>query len=114
MSLSHANLGILLDGHHRKPEAEAAYRKAVQLDEALTAEFPKIPEHRQHYYGMMWNLAGVLADQGKKPEAEQTLSKAIEAGEVLVADLPDSRFNHNQLGKMLDELAGWLLERNEL
>ena len=48
LALSHNNLGVLLAGLGKRPEAEEQYRKALAIQEKLAAEFPAVPEYRKH------------------------------------------------------------------
>jgi tetratricopeptide (TPR) repeat protein len=72
----------------KSPEAEAAYRRAVDLLEGLVADYPEVATHRAFLALSQRNLALVLRRQGQRPAAEAAIRKAVERFERLAADHP--------------------------
>jgi tetratricopeptide (TPR) repeat protein len=94
------------------PEAEAAYRQALALQEPLVAEFPAVPEYRDQLVRCHNNLAVLLATLGKRPEAEAEYRKTLTLQAQLAADfltVPEYRQSlamlYNNLGILLLELG---------
>ena len=80
---AHSDLGIFLQGRGRLAEAEASYRRAIEL----------IP----NFAAAMSNLGAVLAERGRLEEASGWYTRAISER----ADFPDA---HNNLGATLVKL----------
>jgi tetratricopeptide (TPR) repeat protein len=59
-------------------------------------------------------LGSALSRTGGKPEAEALYRKSIVLLEKLVAEFPDERHYHSQLGRVLNDLAESLRERDQL
>ena len=78
--LTHINLGSALDNKRKFAEAEAAFRKAIELK----------PDYAAAYN----NLGNALREQKKLAEAEAAFRKAIELK-------PDYAEAHNNLGNAL-------------
>jgi len=74
-----------LGEHHR---AESAYRRAVEIQEPLINEFPKVPEYRMELAKSYISLANLLRETGRLAEAERANSRALELREALVVEFP--------------------------
>src|SRR5439155_6342707 len=86
------NLGSVLDELSRWPDAEAVYRRAVELREHLAAEHPDAAEYRSalaESLSVAYSLAQVLGRLGRRAEAEAACRRGIELFERLAADHPD-------------------------
>jgi tetratricopeptide (TPR) repeat protein len=79
-----AQLADRLGAAVRRREAEALYRRVVAVDEALVAQFPKLPEYRASLATALINLA-----QTGTPDAEAIDRRALAAFEALAVDQPD-------------------------
>ena len=84
----HNNLGILLAGLGKGPEAEGQFRKALAIEETLIADFPAVPDYRKDLAGSHYNLGRLLAGLGKGAEAEEQCREALAIEEKLAADFP--------------------------
>ena len=88
LALSHNNLGNLLAGLGKRPEAEQQYRKALTIQEQLAADFPAVPAYRQDLAISHNSLGVLLAGLGKRPEAEEQYRKALAIQETAGRRLP--------------------------
>jgi serine/threonine protein kinase/Flp pilus assembly protein TadD len=73
-------------GEH--PGAEGAYRRAVEIQEALVDQLPKVPEYRMDLANTYSRLTILLHDTGQLAESERTNSRSRELWEAIVAELP--------------------------
>ena len=71
---SYCNLAGALSGQ----EAEAAFRRAITLGNALVAEYPAVPTYHTRLANAHDGLSIVLAERGEREEAEAVLRRAIE------------------------------------
>jgi serine/threonine-protein kinase len=91
-------------------EAEAAYRRSVDLHGLLAADFPSRPEFRQDLAKSRNNLGLLLKDTGRPQEAEAVYRDALTLQKQLVADFPNRpdfrselATSHINLGVLLAE-----------
>jgi protein O-GlcNAc transferase len=77
-----SNLGVVLQATGRKEEAEASYRRAIEVK----------PDYTQ----ALGNLAALIQELGRKEEAEEMYRKVI-------ALSPDYAEAHNNLGNLLQD-----------
>src|SRR5207248_11446704 len=70
------------------PDAEAAFRRALAIQNKLTAEFPSEPQYRQELASSQGNLGHLLSDMGKRLEAEAAYRQALGIEEKLATDFP--------------------------
>ena len=72
------------------PEAEQAYRRAVELCQDLVDKFPTVPLHSEHLVEAQNELMKLLESTGQvsDQQAEQSRLQAIEAVAKLVDDFP--------------------------
>jgi tetratricopeptide (TPR) repeat protein len=82
----HTNLGILLKDTGRPKEAEAAYRDALELQKALAAQLPNVPDHQNDVGNTLDEMAELARRRKDYPaarrlleEAEPYLKKALDA-----------------------------------
>jgi hypothetical protein len=75
MARSYNNLGVLLAETHRLPEAEKAYRYAIDLQKRLAAEF-NLPEDHNELANTLVNLAELLRDRREFLPARELLEGA--------------------------------------
>jgi serine/threonine protein kinase/tetratricopeptide (TPR) repeat protein len=92
----------------RARPAEEAFRKAIALQQQLTAELPNEPAFRRDLAGSHADLAVLLLDANRLPEAENACRQAISLLGVLTTDLPamvdyqrDLARSYNILGSVL-------------
>ena len=88
LEFAYNNLAMLLRSTARPGEAEAAYRQAIGLAEALMAESPGTPDLRADLIRNLGNFGNFLQEIGQHREAEATLRRAVNLAERLVADYP--------------------------
>jgi tetratricopeptide (TPR) repeat protein len=81
----------LLAGLGKRGEAEAAYRRALVIEDKLAADSPTVPEYRRALAGSHNNLGNLLGDLGKHAEAEAAFRQALVSQERLAADFPSVR-----------------------
>src|SRR5207253_8680707 len=67
LARSHTNLGALLAGLSKRPEAEAAYRQALAIQDKLAADFPAVPAYRVDLGASQINF-GYLQKANQQPE----------------------------------------------
>ena len=65
-------------------DAAAEHRRAIEMAEALAADFPAVLDYRQEVPTCHNNLGVVLADLGKLSEAEAEYRTALRYNERLV------------------------------
>jgi serine/threonine-protein kinase len=85
-------LGVMYKANGRAKDAEAAYRRAVELHEGMTRDFPGNPVYAADLIGSSLALGVLYADSGRAIEAQACLTKALEVGEPVARAHPeDSR-----------------------
>jgi tetratricopeptide (TPR) repeat protein len=94
LGIVYRRIGAIHSTLGRKPEAEAAYRKSLDVHRALADEFPGENKYRHAVAVDEQNLGnflvGAIRRPGAKQEAEQSLQRARETLAELVAEYPDS------------------------
>ncbi len=75
-------------GLNRPAEAEAADRRAVDVWDKLTADFPAVPEYRHRLARSVYGLGNHLTDQGRYSDAQAEYRRAVALLKKLVADYP--------------------------
>src|SRR5262249_60943853 len=60
-----------------RPDAEAAFRRALELREKVAAEFPAIPEYRIDLAGSYVNFGRLIRDDGRTLDSLDWFAKAI-------------------------------------
>src|SRR5207247_5233799 len=118
---SRASLGLGLLGRRRPPEAEAEYRAALAVQEALAADFPTVPEYRVELGATYVNLGHQLRDRGDAAAALDWHGKAIDRpGPIVAAERPPAQarlflrnahagraMDSTQLNRFAEALADW-------
>ena len=84
---SYQNLAGILKANGRLAEAESSYRRAIEIGERLTAEFPDMPEARLH---LVWshNDLGLLLKGTARFKERDAFGLALARSEVLMARFP--------------------------
>lgn len=112
LALSYNNLAAIRGHLGKDPEAIAAFRRAVQLQEQLVRQAPGVVQFRSDLAITWNNLAQALARQGDNSEADKAYDRAQELFTELVSDYPqDIRYQSSLAGVlnnrgMASELAG--------
>src|SRR5262249_26359048 len=112
--------GILQRDTGHLQEAEADFRQAISLLEALTSrgaspgEPSSNPDPRQDLARAYNNLGVLLRKAGRREEAEAFLEKAVAILEELTKEKPDNREFKFELAKLSENLAELLLDKQEL
>jgi serine/threonine-protein kinase len=105
------HLAALLKSSHRFPEAEDAYRRALELRQGLADEFANVPEHREELAGSRYLLGALLAPQaGRQDEAGDCYREALNVQQALAAASPDRLDYQRDVGRTLNNLA--MLQRD--
>jgi tetratricopeptide (TPR) repeat protein len=121
---SHNHLGILLELKSvdrsisyigkRSDEAQAHFRKALDLREQLAADFPNVAKYHRDVGGTLNNLAGVIQNSGNRTEAVALYEQAIHHQELALArdpkDPKSQQFlcnHHRNLAMVFGELGRW-------
>jgi serine/threonine protein kinase/tetratricopeptide (TPR) repeat protein len=94
-------------------EAEDGYRRAIQLCDGLTAEFPEVAAYRTLLARSHFNLGLLLDQPARRAEAEAAFRRAIELHEQLVADSPGNPGPRSDLAAALNDLAVVLREQHQ-
>jgi serine/threonine protein kinase/tetratricopeptide (TPR) repeat protein len=88
LARSFSNLGFLLaDQKKRRAEAEAAYRRAIEVDEKLVGDFPTWSGGRRELADALNDFGVFLKDGGQLAAAEGAYRRAIRLGEKLTTQL---------------------------
>ncbi len=94
---------------HRKAgkvaEAQAAYRKAIALQQKLARDFPNIPSYRFDLAGSHLGLADVFRQTGRLKEAEAGIREAVALLERLVAEFPAVGPYRQELARAYEQLS---------
>jgi tetratricopeptide (TPR) repeat protein/tRNA A-37 threonylcarbamoyl transferase component Bud32 len=85
---AHHRMGDILRKLGRHPDAERAYRGAIELLERLEKESPGEPRYRHELAHARNRLGIALAATGRRGEAEESYRLAMELQEALVAAQP--------------------------
>jgi tetratricopeptide (TPR) repeat protein len=103
-------LGNLYHAQGRTKEAQAAFRRAVEVYQKYTSDFPSLRFYRERLAWASNRLADALTDPADREEAERFYRVAVEAHEKLVADFPKDAIYYQGLSHAYRGLGG-LLER---
>jgi tetratricopeptide (TPR) repeat protein len=98
---------------NRGPEAEAAYQKAIAIQEQLVRDLPKVPQYHGDLARSYNNLGLLRRDNRQREQAEAAFRKAVPLWEDLVRDHPGEGEHalglatscHN-LGNLIRDSAG--------
>src|SRR5262249_40098629 len=82
------NLGTLLVGLGKLPQADTGFRQARTLLKQLAADSPAVPEYRQELARSHNNLGNLALGLGNWPEAEAEYGHALTLKERLAAEFP--------------------------
>ena len=107
---AYLRMGDVLRKLGRHDEAEAAYRRAIEILSKLAADVPAAPEHRDSLAEANFRLGSERAARGKAAEleeAERLFRRAASAQEALLADAPSTP-RRVALGRALGGLADLL------
>jgi tetratricopeptide (TPR) repeat protein len=107
-------LGEILFMFGRRREAEAAYKRALEVLEPLVAEHPRPPGYRQTLAATHNSLGSyIYLYAGRFREAEAAYKRALVLRERLVAQHPDVADFRLGLGKVYNNLASIYEERRQ-
>jgi eukaryotic-like serine/threonine-protein kinase len=113
-SLNHLGNASLSAGEARFGAAEALYREARTILEALAIAYPGVPGNRREVAMVYSNLNVLLTRQNRTDEISALGRSAVELFTRLVADYPDSPDLCTELGVALEQLATNLRRRGEI
>ena len=88
-------IAILLANTGKPTEAEAEFRRTLEINAKLAADYPAVAEYRLRLAGSHMNVGATLMEAGKPSEAEAAERRGLEIAEKLSADNPavtDLRF----------------------
>jgi serine/threonine protein kinase/Tfp pilus assembly protein PilF len=88
LSSAHNSRGVLLIRRGQPVEAEAAFRRAVALQEQLLRELPDDPKVGFDLVAQTDNLGAALHTQGRYEDARQTYATALETANTLLNKTP--------------------------
>ncbi len=104
-ALAYGNMGSLHHGLGDYPQAEAAYRRAFAMLDALDAESPLEPAIRGKLISYHMGFAWMLRNQAKFEEGEKAYRRAVAVAEGLVKEFPDVPRYRDQLVESTNRLA---------
>jgi serine/threonine-protein kinase len=114
LARANVRVGVLQHRLGRPDAAAAAYRRAIDLSERLTADRPTDPEYRRTLGTSQNHLGILLMEQGKAAEAEAAYRAALAVRAKLAADFPavpdyrsDLAASQNNLGVLLARAEKW-------
>jgi serine/threonine-protein kinase len=105
---AHLRVGQIRARLGQHAQAEAAYRRALELGARLTADFPAVPQHRQQLASSHKHLGILLARTGREKEAEQAYRDALAIQKPLTEDFPAAAQYRLELGSIHNNLANLL------
>ncbi len=112
-SLNHLGNASLSAGELGFVNAEAFYREARTILEALAIAYPGVPSNRREVAMVYSNLNVLLTRQNRTDEISALGRSAVDLFTRLVADYPDSPDLYTELGIALEQLATNLRRRGE-
>ena len=89
----------------RHQDAEAAFRKSIELFVALSTEFPDEAGHRHEHLRAQHRLGWLCSQLGRSPEADVLLAEAHAAGGKLVQDQPQTASYADTLASICIDLG---------
>lgn len=107
------NWGMLLGRTTRDPQAEAAFRSAIAIYEALVAENPGDPLLGRRLAGAQNNLAVCLRSQHRYPEAIVAYRDAQKLYDELLEASPNAVDFREELGITCNNLGSLLWDQGE-
>jgi serine/threonine-protein kinase len=102
---AHLRVGTIRYRLGQHQEVEAAYRRALELQARLAADFPAVLQYRHELAKTHNNLGALLSDTGRSQEAEASYHDARDLQKRLAADFPAVPDYHWEQGNTLDGLA---------
>src|SRR5262249_50633357 len=96
-----AQLGSVLRRLQQFPEAEAAYRETVAIQQKLQDDFPNTPAYRRDLASTCNALAGLLGGGGRRGEAEAVYRQSLALRETLVSEFPTAPGHYRDLAWFL-------------
>ncbi len=97
LAKNYNDLAHLMERQGNSPEAEKAYREALNLHEKLAAEAGEVPAHQQDLARTRSNMGQWLRKQQKYTEAEKLYREAIKVQEEQVDRFPTVPRQRRQL-----------------
>lgn len=105
LAVLQSNLGLLYGDTSRAPEAELAFRSALEVDEALVREGQSNAEDDGRRANTLDNLALVYERTMRLPEAEKLHREAVDLREALVAQHPEEESFRLELVQSYNNMA---------
>ena len=112
LATGHSYQGTLLNGLGRYLEAEAAFRRAVEIYEQLVADVRAESQYREELANSLGNLASLLRRRGDLNGAEDTHRRTLTIRDQLVTEFPSIpqyrhalAQSHNNMGNLYVQLG---------
>lgn len=105
LARSQKNLGDILLTTSHATVAEAAYERAVVLQQPIVAGYPLRPDYRTGLIDANKALASLLRSDGRPRVAEQPLRDVCDLLASLVKDFPEEVKHYRALGRTLTKLG---------
>src|SRR5262249_20704773 len=106
LGVQHSNLGLLLMGTGKLPEAATAFREAGRILTPVVADPSAVPEARQVLAGSHMNLGFVLYRQNNT-ECEAEFLAALDIFQPLLAEFPNNPDYQRQLAATYNHLGNF-------
>jgi tetratricopeptide (TPR) repeat protein len=113
-SLNHLGIASFSAGDVGFADAEARYREARTILEALAIAYPGVPSNRREVAAVYSNLNVLLTRQNRTDEILPLARASVDLFTRLVAEYPDTPDLHSELGTALEQLATNLRHRGEI
>jgi tetratricopeptide (TPR) repeat protein len=106
----HLHMGDLQRRLGKQAAAEESYKAAIQLFQALAAEFPKRPGYRHELAGSFTNLGNLLVNTPRQKEAEGAYRRALDIQQTLVEEFPESADYRSNLAGSHHNLGTFMVQ----
>jgi tetratricopeptide (TPR) repeat protein len=104
----------VLEGEGRGEEAEAVYRRALEIGQRMEAQLGARTELRPTLASALASLANTWGKAGRAAEAEAVMRLSLHRYSQLVTEYPDHPFYRAQLGSMYQNLGRMLARTGRL
>ena len=104
--LAYFRAGDIYQKLDRHQDAEAGFRKAMELSAALSSKFPDEAGHRYEHLRAQHRLGWMYSQLGRSSEADVLLAEAHAAGEKLVHEQPQAVSFADYLASICIDLGG--------
>ena len=103
--MSQNSLARSLNSQRKTGDAEAAFRAALSMLQALNGEYPKVVAYRKELAGIEVNLGELLRARGNVAEAEKALNAALYYQKGLEQESPDVPLFRVELARTFNALG---------